>query len=243
MLLKFLNWFLSLFKKKNEVIKMKISINNSDPNEFHIQTNNERDPFITCFPTSMINGSKVIRKASSFPSEYDIDKTGGYHQLEDQFDWFLHFDKDCVEYWNKPEFNSYLSDKNNDPRELYDVEVYSFNKWMGENICRLQYNASSNDIVETIKHGGAVVTSGNFCGFGHVITIVGYNVECENESLVKIDNVKEFIILDSYGNPHNNYKPIGVGGKNVVWEKEEFLNKINKGTGFSKTFNLIHFDA
>ena len=243
MLLKFLNWFLSLFKKKNEVIKMKISINNSDPNEFHIQTNNERDPFITCFPTSMINAAKVIRKSSSFPLKQDINKTGGYTQLEDQFDWFLHNNQECIDYWNRPEFKSYLSDKNNDPRELYDVEVYCFNKWFGEKLCKLQYNASANDIVETIKNKGAVVTSGNFCDFGHVISIVGLTAECENKSDININNIKEFIILDSYGDPHNNYKPVGVGGKNVIWEKEEFLNKINKGTGNSKTYNLIHFIA
>jgi hypothetical protein len=239
----FLKWILSLFNKnKIKGDKMNIiSINNSDPNEYHVQTNNERDPFITCFPTSMINACKTIRSQNCFPTSSD--RTGGYTQLEDQFDWFLHNNDECIDYWLRSEFKSYLSDKNNDPRELYDVEVYCFNKWMQEDVCRVQYNSSSNDIVETIKKGGAVVTSGNFCGFGHVIAIVGLTAECENESDISIDNVKDFIILDSYGNPHNKYKPVGSGGKNVLWDKNEFLNIINKGTGFSKAFNLIIFNA
>lgn len=231
-------WIKSLFSKKETDMKTKITKHNSIKDNFYKQTNNERDPYVTCFPTSMINASQAV--GIKLPT--DKNKTGKYSQPEDQFDWFLHENPECVEFWKKPKFSDYLSNKNNDPRELYDVEQFAFEKWIGKKVSELKYNASAQTIVDTITKGGAVVTSGLFCGFGHVICIVGYNAECENPENVKIDEVSEFIIYDSYGNPHNNYKPVGVGGLDVIWEKEEFLKKINKGTGSSQAFNIIAFN-
>lgn len=205
-------------------INMKeIIINNSKAENFHKQTNNQRSPFISCFPTSMINAGETV--GIKFPTSED--KTGGYSQEEDAYDWFLHTNSDVVSFWNKPAYKGTI-DTGIDPREIWDVEFYAFKKWAGTENIKISYNVKVSEIVDTIKNGGAVVTSGKFCGLGHVVCIVGLKAESEDINGITEDNVKEFIIDDSYGNPHNKYKPAGVGGNDVVWNKNDFLKCISK---------------
>lgn len=214
--------------------------NNSTPDNYYKQTNNERDPYITCFNTSMINVGIGIMK-------YDLPtnpgKTGGYSQPEDQFDWYMHESPEVTR-WVK-DFSStgwvkeYLNSGGN-IRELWEVEAYCFNKWIGEDVCKVNYNLREIDFIDQIRNGKGVVTTGKFCGFNHAVSVVGFestlknastsfNLSGKDESIdVDIDNVNHIIINDSYGNPLNDYKPIGVGGFNVFMEKEDFFKKILK---------------
>lgn len=229
--------------KESEEIFMKreLTVNNSNGKDYYKQTNNEIDPYISCFPSSMINAGSVI--GLDFPT--DKEHTNGYKQPEDGFNWFLEHNSECVEFYNKPAYKSYVNTKGNHPRELYDVEHFAFNKWMGKNVCRIKYGCTVADIVNVLNYGGAVVTSGNFCGFGHVVCIVGFKCTIEPGKVTDKDVVNgltHFIVDDSYGSPHTRYKPVGVGGNDIVWEKDAFLTAINKGSVDKPIYNMIAFE-
>lgn len=214
-----------------------ISKNNSKPEDYYKQTNNEIDPFISCFPTSMINAAAVL--GIVFPK--DKDKTGGYVQPEDQYNWYLEHDEGCRKFWSKPEFAKYLDDPANHPRELWEVEVYCFNRWIGRDVCKYVPNVKIQQIIDLLNKGGTAVTSGKFCEFGHVVAVVGFKADSVDENNVKESEVTQFIVDDSYGNPHNNYKPVGVDGNDVEWEKDKFLAAINKGREDKPSYNAILF--
>ena len=221
-------------------MKRELVVNNSDGKDYYKQTNNEIDPYISCFPSSMINAASVINL--QFPT--DKEHTGGYKQPEDAFNWFLEHNPECIEFYNRPAYKSYVNTKGNHPRELYDVEVFAFNKWMGKTVCEVKYGCTVSDIVNVLNYGGAVVTSGNFCGFGHVVCIVGFKCTIEPGKVTDkdvVDGLTHFIVDDSYGNPHDRYKPLGIGGNDVVWEREAFLTAINKGSVNKPVYNMISF--
>ena len=228
-------------KEEDENMKRELTVNNSVGKDYYKQTNNERDPYIACFPSSMINAGSVI--GLDFPT--DKEHTNGYSQPEDGYDWYLENNSECKAFYNKPAYKSYVSAPGNHPRELYDVEHFAFNKWMGKEVCKLKYGCSVADIVNVLNYGGAVVTSGNFCGFGHVVCIVGFKCTIEPGKVTDKDVVNgltHFIVDDSYGNPHNRYKPVGVDGNDVLWEKDAFLTAINKGSVDKPIYNMIAFE-
>lgn len=215
---------------------------NSNANDYHIQTNNARDPFITCFPTSMINWAKI----NGLNPDRKLSK---YKQPEDEFDAFIHDDPVMISYVNKlsaqPWVRDYL-EKGGDVRELWDVEVYGINKWLGEDHAKANYNLSIQDIVYEIQSGRSIVTTGEFCEYSHAVTIVGFKALSNTTMLDKdielagsnmsfpVDGdrftLTDIIILDSYGNPNDKYSVLGKGGFNVVIPIDEFLSRINKGS-------------
>lgn len=214
--------------------------NNSTPDGYYKQTNNERDPYVSCFNTSMINVGIGIMKYD-LPTGFN--KTGGYDQPEDQFDWYMHESPDVADWvkdfsstgWVKEYLNS-----GGDIRELWEVEAHCFNKWIGRDVCKANYNLKDIDFIDQIRAGKGVVTTGNFCGFKHAVSVVGFesklsnasgpiSLEGKDESIhVNINDVENIIINDSYGNPLTNYRPVGVGGYNVFFEKNDFFTKIFK---------------
>lgn len=226
--------------------------NNSTPENYYKQTNNERDPYVTCFNTSMINvGIGVM----GYDLPTSSSKTGGYTQPEDQFDWYMHESPDVNDWIKK--FTStdwvkqYLNSGGN-IRELWEVEAYCFNKWVGRDVCKTNYKLKEIDFINQIQLGKGVVTTGKFCGFNHAVSIVGFKSNPNNISDIQIlhgadssidvpiDTVTDIIINDSYGDPLKNYKPVGVGGYNVFMEKNDFFKKICKSDNniyYGITFN------
>lgn len=234
--------------------KFKYTHNNST--DYYLQTNNERDPYITCFNTSMINVAVDIIKLKTPTGS---DKTGGYKQPEDQFDWYMHNSpevKDWIDkYINDNKWvQDYLKD-NGDIRELWEVECYCFNKWIGKKVCRINYNMTKHDFIEEIQNGRAVVTTGKFSNFAHAVSVVGFVTELNNFATDKDiyligDNISipvekdcsavtEMIIDDSYGNPNDNYKPVGKNGNDVHLDKDKFFNAINKDTKNEKFYGIL----
>ena len=130
-------------RKDDDAYMGKILINNSKDENFHKQTNNDRSPFVSCFPTAMINAAETVRVI--LPNEPS--KTSFYTQEEDQYDWFLHTDPEVVNFWNNPRYK-HLLDSGSDPREIWDVEHFAFNKWVGHNVCSLNYNLSLSLVLE-----------------------------------------------------------------------------------------------
>uniref|UniRef100_UPI000773FB0A polymorphic toxin-type HINT domain-containing protein n=1 Tax=Leptospira noguchii TaxID=28182 RepID=UPI000773FB0A len=65
-------------------------------------------------------------------------------------------------------------------------------------------------IIEQIKHGNAVVAGGDFTGYGHVVTIVGYDS-------------KGYIVHDSWGDAMKNYNKASVtSGQYVHYPFDRF---------------------
>ena len=137
---------------------------NSDEKMYNVQTDNSRDPLISCFPTSMINWANVI--GIPLPENTD-NRFGTYNQKEDQFDFYTHNSPELKPYLDKyvsiPWVNKYLKD-GGDIRELWDVEVKAFNSFIGETHAKVNYNIRIEDIIYEIQCGRAVVTTGKFCG-------------------------------------------------------------------------------
>ncbi len=220
--------------------KFTYSHNIANPEEFYTQVNNERDPFVVCFPTSFINWARLLTRVFDLPTGKN--KTGGYKQLEDQYDWFMHNDRDVVRFTKQyKEKNAWA--KEYDARELWEVEVYAFNKWVGRNVAKLCYNMTEADFAREIQRGRPVITTGKFCGFGHAVTVVGFKAafsgitDCDlslsgdNISIPEnefINDITTININDSYGNPNNNYKPVGKNGFNVSMDASEFFKAIDK---------------
>ena len=246
-------------RENNMDINKKYIYTHNNSSDYYKQTNNERDPYITCFNTSMINVALDIMKIKAPDGN---DKTGGFKQPEDQFDWYMHNSPEVKkwvdDYCKTPWVADYLK-TGGDIRELWEVEAYCFNKWIGNIACRINYNMKRRDFIEEIQRGRGVVTTGKFCRFAHAVSVVGFVAEVDNNGFISKDitfkgdnisipinedskEVKEIIIDDSYGDPRNKYAPVGVGGNDVHLQKEEFFTAINKGSNSNEQFYGIIFD-
>jgi hypothetical protein len=144
-----------------------------------------------------------------------------------------------------------------DIRELWDIEVFGMNKWIGEDHAKANYNLTIQDIVYEIQSGRSIVTTGKFCGFSHAVTIAGFKALSDTTMLDKdielagsnmsfpIDGrsftLTDIIILDSYGNPNDRYSVVGKGGFNVVMPVDKFLSCINKGSGVDPIYYGITY--
>ena len=212
---------------------------NGSKEKIKTQIDNERDRFNACFPTSMINVATIFGLDKEFPTIHA--KTGGYKQAEDAFDWFMHNDKECVSFVNKnPAFKSYALKDGNDIRELWDVEVFSFNKWIGREVCKVNYNFKLNNMAEILNDGKGFVTSLKYSKFTHVISVVGADLYCNTDGSVKnitqeqkqvkedFSNVENVIIADSYGDINEGYSKSKADCWSIKVQKEKFLDYINK---------------
>ena len=203
--------------------------NNSLDENYFKQTNNRRSPYIACFPTSMINGAMTV--GLTLPEPIPGSDESKYDQWEDRFDTFLHSDTVINHFADNAIVQSMIQD-NYDYREIYTVEEWAFNKWMGAPRCKFIADISKYDIFNIINAGGALVTSGKFSHFNHVVCVVGYEAHDETHELEKI------IFDDPYGDPRKNYKPVGVGGNDVEFSIDDFWNATMKsgGTHFGIVF-------
>lgn len=204
--------------------------NNSKPENYYKQTNNLRSPYVSCFNTSMINGSQTVGiqlpDRKSLPAE-----EATYDQPEDQLDVHVHSDK-VIEYFKNNRDVQSLLNQDYDYREIYAVEEYAFNDWIGKRVCKFIPHLTMENMIEIIDRGGAIVTSGKFCGFGHLVCVVGYKVDDVTHRLTHM------IIDDPYGNPLKNYKPLGQGGNDVEYPVEEFWLATNKSGAITNPQHL-----
>ncbi len=209
-------------------------INNSKPFNYHKQTNNVRSPSVACFPTSMVNAAYT---AGIPVADMAIYKNNLYTQDEDVFDAFLHTPELMRYYKCKPCLWDYIKRPGNDARELWDVEEYAFNKFVGEKVCYIDWNLKIEKLIDTLLSGGAIVTSGFFYRFHHAVSIVGFTSSGEDgdKDPYKLENI---IIDDSYGNVNTNYESVGVGGNDVEVPVLDFLNMIHKNRKDSVSTSL-----
>ena len=108
--------------------------NNSKPENFYKQTNNRRSPYVSCFNTSMINGSQTVNiplpERNSLPEDEAF-----YDQPEDQFDVHVHCEKVINHFENDRDVQKLLAE-DYDYREIFAVEEYAFNDWVGKRVCK-----------------------------------------------------------------------------------------------------------
>lgn len=197
-------------------------INNSKDEDYSKQTNNERSPGVSCFTTSMINASLAV--CTIYPKV-----ESKYSQLEDKYDEFIYSPEMEDWYTNKahPDVRKMIS-LGIEPREIWAVQEYCFNKWVGYDACKITWRLTKEALISHLLNGGTVVMGGKFCGFGHMVSVCGFRSNLEKSA--DVNAVTHIVIDDSYGNPNNNYQPRGVGGNNVEIPFAEFWSKI-KGDG------------
>jgi hypothetical protein len=199
----------------------------------------------------MINVSTICGLEDKYPKTED--KTGGYDQPEDAYDWFMHNNEEVKEFVNKNKLlKDYCSKSGNDMRELWDVEVFAFNKWIGEKVCHVDYNMKKESMAEILNSGKAFVTGLKHV-YSHIISVVGAELFCNAEGEIKISeedkivkpdlsNVLNILIADSYGDVNEDYKT----RKSDVWmnrvERDKLLKYINKSAS-SELFYGIVFDV
>lgn len=212
---------------------------NGSKEKFKTQIDNERDRYDACFPTNMINVASIYGLDKEFPITHD--KTGGYKQAEDALDWFIHNNRECINFVNKnPAFKSYALKKENDIRELWDVEVFAFNKWIGKNVCKVNYDLKLCDMASILNDGKGFVTSLKYSKFSHVISVVGADLFCNKDGSVNnitqeqrkikddFSNVESVIIADSYGDINEGYVKSKADCWSIKVSKEKILDYINK---------------
>jgi hypothetical protein len=205
-------------------------LDNSIQDEDHKQTNNLRNPSVTCFPTSMINCGKTIGlKTKDFPKPVDPK----YTQEEDAFDEFIASDFVTTWWRKRPDFVNAVDVQKLHPRELWEIEVFAWNEWMNKTrpdlypMARIDWNMTVKEMVDHLTTGGAIVTSGKFAGFAHVICVVGAVFTGGipgNEGAFNENTITHVVVDDSYGNPLNSYKPVGVGGNSVRLPLKYFMD-------------------
>lgn len=204
--------------------------NNSKDENFYKQTNNERSPFVACFTTSMINSS--INVGTIYPAY-----AGRYSQLEDQYDEFIYSDKMKDWYTNKADKDVRNMIANGiEPREIWAVQEYCFNAWVGYKACYIKWNLTRSMLISHLYSGGSLVMGGRFAGYGHMVSVCGYT--SEDESPENIKAVQNIIFDDPYGDPRQEYKPVGVNGNNVELPFEEFW-KIIRGNSADSKFGVM----
>lgn len=209
--------------------KTTYSINISNPNDYYKQTNNVRAKYASCFNTSMINFAEVGK--IKFPTNPVKDKKTNviYTQPEDIYDYFIENDPELVKwYMNIPSIAKNILSGEYAAREFWDIEVKAFNKWVGKNACFIKYKLTLDDIIKSINNRHPVVISGKFCGFSHVVCIVGYKAQSTEPTAEDLDSL---IFDDPYGNPLKNYKPVGVGGNDISMSVSDFWKLTQKSDG------------
>lgn len=215
-------------------------INHSKDEDYSRQDNNLRAGLVACFPTSCWNaaygvGYKVPKMRK---------KASRYNQAEDIYDEYIH-SKEIIE-WAKSGASKDAKwgfENGIDLREIWDVEVYAFNKFIGkENACELKTIKGAKEFYELLRKGRTFVVGGKFAGLSHMVALVGCRGFYKDLKTKDVDVDRlEFIIDDSFGDFRKKYRPIGVGGNNVPVKADELLSMLRgdrvKGTTMAVQFN------
>ena len=123
------------------------------------------------------------------------------------------------------------------PNELHACLAYGTNLWLGcTNAVTFKDSCSIFDIVKELIEGRACVVSGNFNGFGHIVTLVGARWNYKDtkgktpaQALKEIIDKKilptSWIIDDPYGDFRQKYK-VGVSGNDVIMTADQFYSML-----------------
>ena len=129
------------------------------------------------------------------------------------------------------------------PNELHDVMSYATNLFVGYTAADLKNMKSrpvtnftnkfiEETVISSILSGVPVVSSVNFNGYGHYITIVGFVADVpegfdENNIFIDLGRIKEYIIDNTYGRFNfKTQKYDAVSGNDEHIERSKFLSMV-----------------
>lgn len=197
------------------------------------QRNNKISSLEACNVTSMVMALEIL--GYSFPNIYPE-----YSQPEDKLIKFLRENNKVLKFYQKinPQYYREWKEGKKDsypPNEVHEVLSYGTNLFMGKTVTKFDYNFPLNYLVREIINNKPVVMSGKFGGLNHIITLVGveiYKESFENKEKEKLilDDVKNFIFNDPYGETYNYNS--GKNGYNVR------ISKNRLATDFKSLDNL-----
>lgn len=193
-----------------------ISINISRDDEYHTQLNNRFFPHGACNTTSEIN---ALRSSG-------VDFDSPFHlQPEDYLTQIL----ESEDAWAKMkrEFPWAIRDGYH-PRHVHKMLEWAVNtKLVGRDVSFFTESVSLQKIIfHLVKNRQAVIMSGRFTKFGHIVCLVGLETDqsdieqIEGPPLVSLASIKNFIIDDPYGDWHTGYQ--SQKGNNVRFSYTEY---------------------
>ena len=215
---------------------------NLDPNgEFRYnQLKGEISPKESCNVNSMCCAYEC-KYGSVWPSNVKNYMTA-YNRIPDKLIYFLRFETVIRELYkciapaaysdwikDKTRNNVLYSDNSIPPNEVMKVLCIGFNLFMNNNngdiytnYCELK-ELTVGEIKKCLDNKQPIVSSFNLNGYGHIMTVVGYNET-------------GFIVNDSYGMSYlKNHKDIGKA-KEIPFKEFE---KINKPTNSNKKLCIV----
>ena len=191
--------------------------NFSRNSDYHTQRNNLKVPFASCNTTSMV----MALKQAGWKVPED-----GVTQPEDALTEFLSTPaaRDRQKAVAPASMGAYR------PQEVHAVLEWGTNAWLHDTPDSFTTQATSKDLVATLKSGGGVVLSGRFpmdppeADLGHIVSVAGY-IELESEH-----EVTRWILDDPYGDWHTRYKVHR--GNDIQFTRDEFTRIFDrKGDG------------
>jgi hypothetical protein len=186
---------------------------NLDPDSQHYysQNNNVLKPSIRCKPTSTICGLAIQKH--TLPS-------GGFKQPEDNLTAMMEttYGKDSPEDW------AFIQKAINEHFNPIEKPVIG-----------PRWNWSIQEALFGITRGIPFIASTWLTKGGHVVTIIGFTSNDESTPLnpqeIILDEVKEIIIHDPYGDRTSGIYDKTKSGKNNRYPAEYFIQNLWRGTG------------
>jgi hypothetical protein len=200
-------------------------------NEYIDKVTKKTTAFVACNVTSMAMG--LTYAGHHIPNKYP-----GLDQPEDQLIKFCQEDPGAIDYYKSTQPAMYAAwmARAKDcyaPNEVHDVLSHDINAFMGYKATYFGTSVKVSDLMSDIALNGLpIVVSGTFCGFGHVVCLVGFMASKDILGKIAAANavtdecrglVKAWIIDDPYGNFHNGYKPV-LPGNDIQMSNDEFYS-------------------
>ena len=228
-----------------------MEINVSKGFENYSQRNNVLVPNSACGPTNFIQGleySGWVWNNKLFPElKQPEDKLTKFCRTnKDVLAYYEKYYKNLYDNWmaeahqlakeQKKQYWEVDCKKNYPPNEIHDVMNYAANLFIGYTakevskierpVCRFFNSFEERTVLCQLDQGLPVVSSVNFNGYGHYITIVGYTSD-ETKEIILGDQIKEYIIDNTYGRFNfktNKYD--AVSGNDEHIPRDKFLTMI-----------------
>jgi len=194
-------------------------INLSRDSQYHTQRDNIFHPHGTCNTTASINALL----ASDISFEYPANM-----QPEDYLTQIL----ESQEAWEKMKNEyPYFITKGYHPRHVHKMIEWAINeKLVKRQVTRFTTQATIRDILfHILQNRGAVNVNGRFTEFGHIVTVVGFETNQNNQITkpydIQLDKIQYIIIDDPYGNYFTKYKDVNGNDIKFTLQQFDYLTK------------------
>jgi hypothetical protein len=222
------------------------TINVSTGFDYDSQRKNSIRPNITCNVTSMCMALKYSGYTLPLPNPMP----DGYTE-DDVLENFMLTNEDVSAYYKKIDPNSWsIWQANLDnpkvctpPNEYHAVLCYGVNLWLGQSVDTFKTNATMQEIIYQFTIGKAVVHSGLWSGFHHIICSVGVITDQDLSVIqspldIDLNQVHTIIVDDPYGRYNIAYS--NPDGNDVQVSYSDFIKFTNTlGQTNNKVVHII----